>query len=481
MLGYANNFDMLRVQTWFGLVPRYQGELTREATPDAPLRFYEFTGQVDYANGYLTSELLLVYLAVPISVLKDWLRDASATRFDLAVLGLVCMLSLVGTGLWISFLYGRLRRSWAVLSALIFSIVICDPINTLWMNTFYSEFAAFLSLYASIGIIYYLYISRTESYLMGLLAAIALFALGMSKVQHMLLPLAMTCIFLIAARGRFERRFYGATLGLLLLSSTLSIAIQNAHVRRAGYMSFVRHANAIDTYFGALLPSMAEPLAGIRALGVPDTCYQYVGMTWYAPEIGKETCPEIVEVPRHKILSLVVRDPLMPVRLLRRALVLGRPWLITELGQVEGIDGGQVTAVSPMFWSLSTAIDSLPFSGFVILKFVSGATFLHALLMVIFRSIKHQASEHVFTAFLGVSWITITISSLAGDGLVHLPKHIHLEHSLTIIGMSIFVIRMKDLLAIVLAALQPMAALPARARSSNAQKRLARAGRWEQN
>lgn len=450
MLGYANNFDMLRVQTFVGLMPRYHGELTREATPDAPIRFYEYTDQVDFRDGYLTSQLLPIYLAMPLSMFRYWYAGNVANQFDVLALGVVSMLMLSAAGILTTIWFGRVHPRWALISALIFTFLVCDPINTLWLNSFYSEYSALLWLYVSVALLLWLLITPETSYRLMILTACALLMLGISKLQHMLLPLGLTVIWLVAARARLRRVAYLTSLALFLTGSLLSIVLQNRQVERTGYMDFARHANATNTYFGAVLPAMSDPNAGIRVLGVPESCAQYVGNNWFAPGMGRDTCPQIASVPRRKLVALTLQDPMMPIRLMRRALELGRPWLVQELGHVEGADHGKLGNAGPMFWTLSSVIAALPLSVFGLLLVVAGATFIHAMAMVLLQGLRRKAvpveASLAFTALLGVVWVLVPISSIAGDGLIDIPKHFHLAHSLVMIGLGVSTIRLWKLI-----------------------------------
>ena len=65
--------------------------------------------------------------------------------------GAVKGVALVALALSIAALLRR-EPAWAILHGALFAIVVCDPMNLLWLNTLYTEFSALFFLYATIAL-----------------------------------------------------------------------------------------------------------------------------------------------------------------------------------------------------------------------------------------------------------------------------------------------------------------------------------------
>ena len=120
------------------------------------------------------------------------------TTYSIRWLGLtkffVCVL------VWLFFTFEWWRRgppALALANGLVFPLLLCDPANTIYLSTFYAEFTAVVTLYliASAILVYH---ERPKSIHAMLLLAFAAFALGMSKIQHLLLPMMCAGTVLIS-------------------------------------------------------------------------------------------------------------------------------------------------------------------------------------------------------------------------------------------------------------------------------------------
>ena len=90
---------------------------------------------------YPSSELLFVVPAV--------LMASTAGSVSLRLVGATKAFALFAVAFALNVLL-KSRPAWMMLHAGVFAIVICDPMNTLWMNSLYTEFSAMLGVYAAV-------------------------------------------------------------------------------------------------------------------------------------------------------------------------------------------------------------------------------------------------------------------------------------------------------------------------------------------
>ena len=182
LLGYANQFDMRRTSACVGLWPDLPPPAQLDAHPQAPLARY-VRGERRPDECYPSSELLFV---APVAAIVS-----PGEVIDLRRIGAVKAVLLVALALLLAALL-RAQATWSVAHAALFAIVVCDPMNALWLNTLYTQFAAVFFLYASLVLIVVIagrqILSSPPPASILVLFAIALCGLGFSRQQHMLLP-----------------------------------------------------------------------------------------------------------------------------------------------------------------------------------------------------------------------------------------------------------------------------------------------------
>ncbi len=202
VLGYANQFDMGRTSACVGLWPDVVPAARLQAHPEAPIATY-VRDERHPQDCYWSSELLFV---APVAALMS-----VGDKIDLRIIGAVKGSALV----LIAFALGvmlRNRPGLALAHAVVFALVVCDPIVTLWMNTLYTEFSALLFAYASVVLVVAIGArpaqadppARTQV----IALALSLAGLGLSRQQHMWLPALLILPLGIRALGaRAPRRF----------------------------------------------------------------------------------------------------------------------------------------------------------------------------------------------------------------------------------------------------------------------------------
>ena len=441
MRGYANNYDFIRVAAWFDLWPVAPPGATRfdplAQHPSAPLRCHRVDPAITSDTRYASSDLALVWLALRVNDAWRAVSGPSACPVDLRVVGLLRAALLLAAGLATTWLFLRRAPAAGVASALLLAVVLSDPAVSLTMNTLYGEFAVILFTYvAGAGLVYAIGYAAF-GVAPGALLGAALLALACTKTQYAALPVALVAVLALGAacvRGGTTRSRRVATLLLATAGVVAGLALQRSVMSGGSYMWASRMATATDTFFGAVLPLHADPDRALRLAGLPERCRPYVGRTWYDEGMQPPPCPEVADVARARILLLLADDPMLGVRLARRALPLLQPIVIRAFGQVEGLDYAQADALPRSgIVSVSTLVEALPkplfaalvaftllVSGVAVADLVRGGTdaALPALVLVC-----AAVEAYAFA------------SALFGDGFVGLARH-------ALVGQLAFVVQL---------------------------------------
>ncbi|MGA8146518.1 MAG: hypothetical protein WB870_02955 [Gallionellaceae bacterium] len=425
MIGYANQADMGRMHNCFGIWPDRQDINVFAGYAKAPINRYKMGGPADPEDCYQSSEKLFVQLGILAGKLKNYWFDRPQQQLELQTIGLVKAAILCLTGCWLSWLYRR-RPPAALAHAAIFAMVIADPYNTLWLNTLYTEFAALYFVYLSAALAHYLLTTGKPGLLIKLAFLASLFLLGTAKMQHLLLPTLLGGMVLLA-RLRMFRQEQLFSVGIVVVCLAVLLVQQQVDNR---HMRFVKAANAADTYFGAVLPAMHEPVQGVRLLGLPDKCAHFVGYTWYQQhgiDLGKE-CPEVFSVPRWRLLRVIAHDPKLVLNMLKRALPETKEWNIGYLGQIEGADFAGIDSLSWRFFSFATWVQSLPLKVFMWLYILFGLAWLYAAVKFL-RFLFQRRGEVPWLVLISSSVVWMVIfASIFGDGYSEVAKHAHLSY-----------------------------------------------------
>lgn len=418
MLGYANQFDMGRTSACFGLWPDLPEPARYEAHPQAPIAHY-VRGEARPAECYRSSELAFVAAALAIAP-----RDGPV---DLRIVGTVkgALLILVALGLDAAL---KRRPAWALANAAVFAVVLADPMITLWANTLYTEFGALLGAYASIGLLPALVIREPESARLPRWAlfgfACGLAVLGLSRQQHLLLPVVLSAPMLIS----LWRPARGIALGLALW--VLALAIAQAMMARP---ATITAANNADVVLGAILPASRDQARTAARLGLPPRCLQSSGASWYETmgESLAATCPEALAMPRRALVAVAFAEPATIARATLRGLPQLQDWRLGYLGSVEDRDFAGNEAVravaGPAAISMAPIVTALPQRAFAWILGASLALLIASAGATLRASIRGRPASFALLlyALTATAWYAI-LTSILGDGYVEIPRHAQL-------------------------------------------------------
>jgi hypothetical protein len=434
MLGYANNYDFIRVAGWFDLWPAPPDGETgfdpRAQHPRAPLRCYRIDHTITTDIRYPTSELGFVWLALRVADAWRALVGPSPCEIDLRVLGVLRAATLWLAGVGVSVAFFRRAPRAGVASAAILAFVLADPAVALLLNTLYSDFSTILFTYlASAATIYVLAFER-YSLGCGLLLAATFLALAGTKTQFTGLALVLAVLLAAGALVRGKAASLGARARVVALAGLGAIAglvAQQQALRADGYMWAMRMGAATDTFFGAVLPLHADPARAVALVGLPPSCGEHVGKTWYDAGMQPPPCPQVADVSRLRILALLADDPLLGARLAARSLPLLQPLIVRYYGQVEGRDLAQADARwSRGVISVSSLIEALPvaiYGALVALTVLATAAAAIVLAWPGATAAGDDALLPLLALVSGVVEVYAFASSLFGAGFIDLGRH----------------------------------------------------------
>ena len=417
LVALANSYDEVRYTACFDLYPdRPDVTDPTQNSPQAPYAHYAFVSNPS-PMCYWSTELL--FQAVTAGIYHAQHSLSGMTSFSVRWIGALKFLALLL--LWSAFSVAFMRRGerWSALAnGLLLPIVFADPADTVYLQTFYAEWTALLALYAVIGLIV-LHENRAYSRRASALLAAAAFALALSKIQHLLLPLA--CAFVVLGIDRWRLRRWSWQGIALLIGASAGLCVQIVQLRRdSPAIEAINHFNRADVTFTALLPHARDPAATAQQLGLAPECLRYIGKSaWQISVWPDSECPQLANVTRARELAVLAHEPGLFLRLWWHGLSSLDPWLAPGLGIVEGLE---YAPLPRQFFSLSRVLSALPSWRLLPLA----APFVVCAWLGWRGRWREQPRLLLLSALTcTVMLATLTITVL-GDGLADVPKQGHL-------------------------------------------------------
>jgi hypothetical protein len=420
LLALANSYDEVRYSACFDLYPdRPDTVAPTRNSPEAPYSQYKFVSDARPIC-YWSTELLFQGAAAAVFHVQAALTGVNS--FSVRWLGAFKLFALLGIWCAFSIAWMRRREPWSALAnGLLLPVVFADPANTIYLNTFYAEWTALISLYAVTGLI----LIHEGKPARGHALALLIFAasmLAMSKIQHIILPLGIAVAMLLL--GRWRDRIWIWKGKALLIGALAGLLIQVVQLQReSDAIHAINIFNQADVVFTALLPNSSDPGATARRLGLSPQCVQYSGLrAWQMPGFPADLCPELSRVSRSQELLTLFHEPDLALRLAGKGLAALNPWLAPGLGLVEG---GNFSPLPDGFHTLST-----PFAEWPALRVVLFGTPVVALLLLLWRgrwrAWPRLLDVSVLTLVVTLGTVTVTV---LGDGLADVAKQGHLVYN----------------------------------------------------
>jgi len=415
VIGYANQYDMVRTSACTGLFPAGDADARVRASPEAPLPFYAL-GAAKREACYPSTEVALVSATVAAAVALG----APPTQIRLQWIGATKLGVLAVVALLLVFALHR-HPAAALYHGLAFFLVMADPAVTLWFNTLYTEFALLVSLYACIGAIGALALSARGSLVLSVMLAGSLVALAFSREQFSLLAPALV----VAAWPWLWRRsphFTVTAFGIAVVASMLAFGL----LARPGA---VREANRTNAYLGVVLPSAGDPREAARVLGLPERCASLSGATWYLPrgEVLREACPEVFALSSLAFLRFVPVDPAVLARTVARVLPALQSVTPSYLGVLGGGRGTTVDGLEPWNRSLlqlaATQMTGAVFAALVIASILAAPFAAIAAAFWARPARDAPAASLLVAMLLGGTVAYALLTTVFGDGLSEASRH----------------------------------------------------------
>ena len=415
LIALANSYDEVRYSACFDLYPDRPAEINpTQNSPAAPYSRYTFR---DAAQPICYWSTELVFQAAAAAVFKIQSAWTGQTDFSVRWLGSIKFFAAFAA--WLLFCAAWWRRgppALALANGLMFPLLLADPANTVYLNTFYAEFTAVLTLYVVISVIL-LYHEKPRSKRAIILLALAAFALAMSKIQHLLLPLMCAGSVLIFDYARTKKWSWRAS--ALFIGAIAGLLIQVAQLHRDNAaIRDIDMFNRSDVAFTGLLPNASDREKTAAILGIDPACIRYEGLrAWQLPGYPPEVCPSIANISRARELIALMRDPLMAMRLVWNGVASVDPWLAPGLGTVEGGNFDKLPSVfitASDFFSASSLVRGILLGGPIVAMFV----------LLFWR--RRPSGMRRYTVLTTAVMFTTLVVTVLGDGLADVPKQGHL-------------------------------------------------------
>jgi hypothetical protein len=419
LLGYANQFDMRRISACVGLWPDVPPAARLEAHPEAPFTRY-VRGERRPDECYWSSELLFV---APVAATMH-----VDQTIDLRVIGAIKAGALILVALSIGAALRR-RPGPALIHGVVFAVVVCDPVVTLWLDTLYTEFAAVLFAYVSVGALVAVATRESPSERISPLQmaalAVGLIGLGLSRQQHMFLP-ALFVLPLVISLWEPDLR---SAVSLLVLAGAIAFAQAELIDRHPT----IAQANSADVVLGAILPASRNEALTAERLGLPARCLRSVGATWYDQmgEALEETCPEALAMPKARLAVLIATEPRTLLRAAFRGLPQLQDWRLGYLGSVAGMryagSGDVQAAAGVVATSAGPIVAGMPTLVFLPALAASAVIFALSAGVCVVALLSRRSAALALTLYslTGIAWYAI-VTSIFGDGYVEVARHAHL-------------------------------------------------------
>jgi hypothetical protein len=418
MLGYANSYEMIRLQACHQIWPADKTIDITQGTPSAPLRRYTLDKHLD-TPCINSTEQLLTGAAIRLATLKNHLTGEKLV--SLKTIGAVRAALLSLTALLASLYFYRRQQQAALLAnGLVMLVVLADPGVTLYFNTFYTEFSAvyclYLALLGTVTVGSAVLAAGPVSPLVAMPLWLGLVGLGLSKPQH--LPLALLLGALVSAWLVSQRR--GALAASLLACALLPALLQMSglFVQQNASMQMTDRVN----FVGSLLDRTDNPAGLLNSLGLPDECRALKGKSGFDPAVMRHNpCPALDNLAQPTMLMALLEQPSLLASSLQQSLRLQKFWLQDRYGQVEGRPSGMAEHYQ---YSLGSMIRNLPDAAPAAI--LVACCLLPVLLLVAGRASRRPTAPCLFALLLALLQLGLLVLSLSKTGLAGPERYIPL-------------------------------------------------------
>lgn len=415
LVGYGNQYDMIRTSACLGLFPDLPDPARYQPHPEAPIPDYKVQ-DVRRDLCYPSTEVAIVTATVSIA------RAAGLGKeiFKLQWVGFAKLALFAITALALAWAFHP-HPAAALFHGVIVFVLLCDPVVTLWYNTFYTEFGAIWSLYAAIAAIAALAITERGAIPLTVMLVAALAGLAFSREQLALLPPA---IALVSWPWLWQRspHLTVAAFGVALVAATVNFEL----VPRPAE---VKQADRADAYLGVVLPAVSDRKAAMKLLELPEQCEPLVGASWSRQrgDSISTACPEALKLSSVDFLLVGRLEPAALGRVAARVLPATQEIAPANVGTLAG---GKDVPVNGLPWWLASPVHAmvwrLPLSVYVSMV-IAAALAAPVALLGAFGWARPSRTQHGVQLLLAMLFGGIVIYAFVttafGDGLHEASRH----------------------------------------------------------
>lgn len=413
---YANSYDQTRYMSCFGIEPVRTPEAAKQRnSPQAPFANFRFSADVEPIC-YWSSELAFTATTAALWKVAELL--GGSPHHDVRWIGVlrwlvVLLISLALARAWIA----RGQPLFALANTALVPLLFADPGNTLYLDTFYAEFTALTAACLLVALVLLWRDTEMRGWRWGLLA-FAAFLLAISKIQHLLLPLALALAVLLLDAWRGRRLAWRGV--ALLFGAICGLWLQVVQLHRSDpLIETIDQYNRADVVFTALLPFADDRVALLDTLHIDPACVRYSGFrAWQFPDLPERVCLGLADFSRAAQLRVLVTEPRLTLRMLGHGVLALDPWVAGNVGQIEGGEFAQI----PRLVSVGRLLQAVPIVQILLL-----ALPLLAWIALAWRARASRGSLALDFCSLTVLTMLATFAvTILGDGLADVAKQGHL-------------------------------------------------------
>jgi hypothetical protein len=416
VLGYGDQGDMHRTTDCVGIEP-----IAPTVKPGEKARPYPLyhTAGFKSAGCYPSSGALI---AAPV-VLAYGIGSIASDEPEI-------LIPLRAFGVFNLFLFGFLAVTVAmsmrpypvasVVHAMLFFLLIADPVSTLWLNTLHSESAALLGAYGALATTALVVLEGGRSRLHWWILGASLVVLGFSREQFSYLPLVLVAVAAPALLVRSGRK----TMILAIVAASVAVVQMLFAPLRPDYVAPVNRVNA---YLGSIVAASTNPVETLGHLGLPARCAAMAGASWDSRRGEKlETvCPEVTGLSSLAFLRLVPTEPLTLLRAVSRVLPAAESIVPGYLGVAAE---GPIRSVSDLppramsFVALMSKVPSMVFATIVVTLLVAFPVILWWMVWTVRNEPQYSSLPVAFSLFVAIGAYTLATTAF-GEGIVGAERH----------------------------------------------------------
>lgn len=416
IIGYANNYDFLRVESCMGLWQDVGGDKTVWHMA-GPVNRLVLDRDVRMDACVISIDDLFPYLATRFSKtgqLVDFRKIGGLKAAS--TLAALCALLLLAR-----------RRERCLVVAALFALVFGDFGYLAYINTLYTEFSLLLGLFMCSASLWLLWTDTERPSRLSIATAISgLLFLGLAKHQYSGLATVFATVQAIVIARRWQT--YRGAVKLLIVGLACPFVFGLTNPSDYGLARAIKLANITDTYLGEVLTHATDRPAALNALKLPASCERGIGDTWYTPGVPlNHPCPELIDANRIRLIGLFVRQPRTFFVPMADSIKRARPIPDPVYGMFEDpASQYQPTYQVTKATSLTTYMDLVPEPAFRLLmigSMISGAIAAIWCLIALLRNRRDTAGPSMLLAVGGVTVLYALGSSVFGDGVSDMTRH----------------------------------------------------------